>query len=571
MFQLPRSLARRDSPRWNTYGRPKARVLGVARTLTSLTRLMDVMQLVRPEHGIEVSFTINPGSVFGDGLEEYLADLGVPVLTWKEARRRTFDLAVACAVHPSMRHLDARELMVMPHGAGYNRLVAESTGDTAAPAGLSRRELMRRGKVMPSYIGVSHEDQIARLARSCPEAVPHAILVGDYCFDRIEASLPRRDVYRERLGVAGGQRLVVVNSTWSEHSLLGRCPDLPLRLTTQLPADEFAVAVVLHPNVWARHSRYGVLERLAKAMDAGLLVIPPHEGWRAAVIAGDWIVGDHGSTSFYAAALDRVTLLAATGLDELDPASPAADFARRAPRLDPDGDLLEQLLRAAGQHLPGGLEDVVDRQLDARGDGGRLVQRRIYEVLEVDPPREAPEPQPVPAAHPVEHLGPTTYDVTGEVLADGSVAVRRRPVIAGYHREARGFYAVTAQETHPRLPQSADVMARTVFDAEVTPVEWVTGRFHAYPGLNVAVAALGEDRCLVRLRKGGVMLEAHAPRSWGDPGARLDPVLLGSAVFVRLTGGGGRAGKLSDGLVIRTGSRELKVVFTARPESPAGP
>ncbi len=569
MFQPPRSRNRRDWPRWNTYESPKARVLGVARTLTSLTRLMDVMQLVRPEHGIEVSFTINPGSVLSDGLEDYLADLGVPVLTWKEATRRPFDLAVACAVHPSMRHLDARELMVMPHGAGYNRLVTESTGDAAAPAGLSRRELMHRGKVLPSYIGVSHEEQISRLAKTCPEAVPHAILVGDYCFDRIRASLRRRDLYRERLGVSGGRRLVVVNSTWSAHSLLGKFPNLPLRLISALPVDEFAVAVVLHPNVWARHSRYGVLERLAGAMDAGLLVIPPHEGWRAAMIASDWVVGDHGSTSFYSAALDRVTLLAATGLDELDPASPSAAFAHRAPRLDPDGDLLDQLLRAADQHAPDQLKDIADRQLGARGEGGRIVQRKIYSLLDVRLPQELSGPEPVPPPSPVRHHGPSTYDVTGEVRPDGTVAVRRWPVIAGHHQEARGFYAVTAQETHPLWPQSAEVMARTVVDAELPPVAWVTGRLRDYPGLNVAVAALGEDRCLVRLRN-GMMLEAHATRSWGEPRPRLDPVLLGSAVAVWLTADG-TARELSTGLVVRTGNRTLEITFTAQPEGPVPP
>jgi hypothetical protein len=564
VFQPHRSRTWRDRSRWDTFRPPRASVLGVARTLTSLTRLMDVLQLARQEDGIDVRFTINPGSVFAAGLEEYLADLGAPVLSWKEATRRRFDLAVACAVHRSMSRLKARHLLVMPHGAGYNRLVAESTGDAVSPAGLSRRELMRRGRVLPSYIGVSHEEQISRLAESCPEAVPRAILVGDYCFDRIEASRPRRDLYRARLGVHGARRLVVVNSTWSEQSLLGRCPDLPLRLITALPVDEFAVAVVLHPNVWSRHSRYGVFERLAAAMDAGLLVVPPHEGWRAALIAGDWVVGDHGSTTFYGAALDRVTLLAATGLDELDPAAPAAEFARRAPRLDPDGDLLAQLRSAADRHPPGALADVVDRQLAARGEGGRIVQRTIYSALDVEPPGEPAGPAPVPEPRPVTRPGPSAYDVTGEVSADGSVRVRRWPVVPGHHERARGFYVVTAQETHSRLSQSAEVAARTVVDAELPPARWLADRIRDYPGLNVAVAALAADRALLRLRGSDTMLEAHAPRAWGDPERRLDPALLGAAVTVWLAAGR-TVGELTDGLVIRTGSGSVAVSFTPPP------
>ncbi len=117
----------------------------MARTLTSATRVLDVMHLLRPEDGIEKYYTVNPGSAFAAGLDAYLAGLGVQVLSWKEATRRSFDLAVSCSVHPTMRRLNA-PLMVLPHGAGYNRLVTESTGDTFSPAGLSRRELMWRGR-----------------------------------------------------------------------------------------------------------------------------------------------------------------------------------------------------------------------------------------------------------------------------------------------------------------------------------------------------------------------------------------------------------------------------------------
>ncbi len=390
-------------------------MLGVARTLTSATRVVDVMHLLRSEDGIEKYYTVNPGSAFADGLDSYLSGLGINVLSWEEATRRSFDLAVSCSVHPTMRRLRA-PLMVLPHGAGYNRLVTESTGEAAVPAGLSRRELMWRGKVVPKAIGVSHREQIDRLAQSCPEAVPYAVPVGDWCFQRITASMAHRDRYRSRLGAVDGRRLVVVHSTWSEHSLLGRHPELPLRLVTSLPADEFAVAAVLHPNVWARHTPAGVLERLGAAMDAGLMIIPPQEGWRAAVVAGDWVVGDHGSTSFYSAAADRVTLLAATGLDELDPLSPAAAFGRGAPRLDPEGDLLAQLLDAAGRHDPAALRPVVDGQLGSVDTSGEVTRARIYAFLAgrgVRPPSEAPRPLPVPPPEPVRGPSVTAYDVTG--------------------------------------------------------------------------------------------------------------------------------------------------------------
>jgi len=175
LFRRPRPPHARS--RWDTLQPPKAEVLGVARTLTSATRVLDVMELLRAEDGIAKYYTVNPGSAFADGLHEYLVSVAGAqrVLTWEEATRRSFHLAVACAVHPSMRRLDA-PLMVLPHGAGYNRLVSESTGDGTSPAGLSRRELTHRGKVVPAAIGLSHPEQLVRLHELCPEAVPRAEL-----------------------------------------------------------------------------------------------------------------------------------------------------------------------------------------------------------------------------------------------------------------------------------------------------------------------------------------------------------------------------------------------------------
>ncbi|MFF2961598.1 hypothetical protein ACFVT1_22310 [Streptomyces sp. NPDC057963] len=524
------------------------------------------MRLLRAEDGIEKYYTVNPGSAFGDGLGEYLRALGVRVLTWEEATRRSFDLAVSCSVHPTMRRLDA-PLMVLPHGAGYNRLVAESTGDSRVPAGLSRRELMWRGKVVPAAIGVSHQEQIDRLAVTCPEAVPYAVTVGDWCFQRIRASMSRRDHYRARLGAVDGRRLVVIHSTWSSHSLLGRHPGLPLRLVTSLPADEFAVAAVFHPNVWARHTPDGVFDRLAEAMDAGLMIIPPQEGWRAAVVASDWVVGDHGSTSFYSAAADRVTLLAATGLDELDPASPAAAFAHRAPRLDPDGDVYAQLMDAARGYDPEDLRPVVDRQLASVDTSGATTQELMYAFLAargVRTPRHAPHPAPVPAPEPAHHPAPTAYDVTGAHDGTGTVDVRRRPLVVGDHTEARGFYAVTDEVNHLLWRQAAEVVARTGIEAELPATEWADRESRRSEHANVLVAAVDPTRCLVRLR-GGRELEARTERPWGTRRPPLDAVVLGAAVNLWLTDTArGGDEDLTGGLSVRTGDRQIRVTFSPR-------
>jgi hypothetical protein len=539
-------------------------VLGVVRTLTSATRLLDVLPLLRPEDGIDVWCTVNPGSAFNAGLEEYLTSAGIQLMPWAEARSTArhgkFDLAVACTIHPSMRELRV-PLLVMPHGAGYNRLVAEVTGDTVAPVGLSRRELMHRGRVVPTTIGLSHENQLERLAQTCPEAAPRARVVGDWCYERIRASLSHRDRYRQSLGVTHGQQLVVVNSTWSSHSLLGQHPDLPLNLVTELPADEYAVAVVIHPNVWARHSLQRVLQRLEPAMHAGLRVIRPEEGWRAAIIASDVVVGDHGSTTVYSAALDRVMLLAATGLDELDPESATARFARTAPRLDPRGDLYAQLRVAASLHIPGQYAALTAQSLGAQGESGRILTDALYEPLAhlgVHPSVPDPDPLPVPDPAPERRSGPTTFDVEATCEKDSTITLRRWPMLARRTTGVRGFLVVNEAESHEIWKSSADVMVRTVIDTQLTPHDWLQTAMARHTGLRVAVAALGNERCLVRLRDGR-LLEARTPEQWGAPRPVLDLVLLGAAVYAWLTDA--HAPALEPSLTYRAGQRSATVAF----------
>jgi len=136
----------------------------------------------------------------------------------------------------------------------------------------------------------------------------------------------------------------------------------------------------------------------------------------------------------------------------------------------------------------------------------------------------------------VRRPGPTTFDVEGSLGVDRTVTLRRWPVVSRHHTEARGFYVVDEAETLPLWPLSAEVMVRSVTDAEVMPTEWLQSTLKRYPGLTVAVAVLGEDRCLVGLRNGRT-LEADAPHQWGAPRFALDPVLLGAAMNVWLTDG----------------------------------
>ncbi|QQQ80690.1 hypothetical protein IOD16_20610 [Saccharothrix sp. 6-C] len=384
-------------------------VLVVVPHVTAGTRLVDLLQLLAGDQRLQVVFTVPSMPDAWHGADEYVRSLGGVVLPWEQVVRMRFDLALAASFQEI--HRIPAPVVLSPHGVGLvkSRLSPwdDREGEIPPGRGLTRELLVRDGRVVPSALLLTHETELARLRDGCPEAVPRAVVAGDLCFDRLRASLPRRARYREALGVRRGQQLVVVSSTWSSLSLLGSESDLVARLTADLPADRYRVVTAVHPIVWAMHGAWQVRSWFADYLDAGHALLPPEDGWRAAVVAADAVIGDHGSVTVYAAALGVPVLVNRSSERDEAPGSVASVVRRLAHALD-DRDLACQLREACSAHRTGRSE-LGDLVTSRPGQAAALVRRTAYEVLGLpEPTRPAPVhpvPLPVPISHPFDGLG----------------------------------------------------------------------------------------------------------------------------------------------------------------------
>lgn len=386
----------RDAHRWVT--RPDCRTVLVAvHTVTAGQRLLDVVRLVESDLRVQVVFTIAP-DVFGDGVADLLHDLGTVVVPWAQAIRLDFDLALAAA-YGSVHEVHA-PLIVVPHGAGYNKLVARRAAGGAAAArgvyGLDAQRLVRDGSIVPAAIVLPHQADLPRLSRLCPEALPVAVVAGDPCYDRLIASGSHRHAYRAALGVQPAQQLVVVSSTWGSRSLFGQSATLFDRMLAGLPADEYKIVALLHPNVWSGHGSWQVRAWLATCVRRGLALLPPAADWRAALVAADLTVADHGSVAVYAAAVKVPVMLAGFPHRDVDPASVAAMLAATAPRLHPGRPVLGQVRRAVSGYRAADYEPVAARITSAPGLFDRNMRRLIYRLLGLKPPATVPVTPPAP-------------------------------------------------------------------------------------------------------------------------------------------------------------------------------
>lgn len=341
------------------------KVLVIVPSVVAGTRLLDLLPLLDSDFRVQVYFA-QPEPC--GSTARFLSAIGGLVIPWEMALQHEFDLVLAA----SYRFIERAPgpVLVLPHGAGAmkSRRRVRAAGRKALPVhGLDRQLLVRDGRVPASALVLSHDQELDVLARSCPEALPVAVVAGDICLDRMRASLEHREHYRRTLGVAPGETLVTVSSSWTSESTFYQRPEL----YRELPRAARVVAV-LHPNIWAAHSAWQVRSWLA---GSDVTVVPPEEGWRAAVIASDVVVGDFGSTTQYAAAIGARVLLATRA--EVRDGSLAHALQVAVPRYA--GDLAEAV------EVPG-FADLISSRLD---QAGVILRATMYRLLGIPEPAHA--------------------------------------------------------------------------------------------------------------------------------------------------------------------------------------
>ncbi|MDA3630437.1 hypothetical protein OU415_33765 [Saccharopolyspora sp. WRP15-2] len=397
---------------------------------------------------------------------------------------------------------------------------------------------------------MSHREQLDRLARYCPAAVPIALVAGDPCFDRMLASRPLRDSYRNRLGIHPDQRCVVVSSTWGGPSLFGRHPSLVLDLARQLPLDEYRVVVALHPNIWHGHSPWQVRMWLAECARAGVVVLPPEEGWRAGLVAADVTVGDHGSVTFYSAALGTPVLLATWPEETVDPASPIAALLRTAPRLDPSVALKEQVNAAIDGHSPEKYAPITELATSEPGRSAALLRAEIYTRLDLAEPATPADSAavPLPAFEPV---GAGSQLVQVQLTAQ-TAEVTRFPAAALDEPSSGGVLVACADEPDRRWLELAEVLVHD--DRYDDPLRWIRASLSRLPGCLLAATRDRAGQWII----GGTDLPTVRLRGADD----LGPVC--AAVLHAWLCSGRKPHDLPDQLRIRLGSREELVQLSTQ-------
>ncbi|WHT22137.1 hypothetical protein N8J89_14045 [Crossiella sp. CA-258035] len=304
-------------------------VLVVVHSVGAGERMLAAANAVEGVPGVQVVFTQPPGPS-DDRVADFLTAADALITPWERAAHERFDLVIAASPTGVGRLQGA--LLLLPEVSTDGEVV-DHNGRRCLPSlsGLFRQRVEHPDAMV---IGLPHSTAVASLQSTSPEIGRHATVVGDPVYDHLLDALSHRNAHRDRLGVQQDQRLGLVVSTRGPESLLGRSPALLGRIATDLPASGDRLICHLHPDVWVRHGRRQVLAWAGPAARSHVRFLRLGQGWQVPVAAADYVIGDHGLLTAYAAAAGKPVYLA-NPLPNTAPCSLGEAVARYGTPLDP--------------------------------------------------------------------------------------------------------------------------------------------------------------------------------------------------------------------------------------------
>ncbi len=462
------------------------------RTQQALARLhFDLAPLFAADPRIDYRYAIVPGSDHALPAKRFILKYDLPEVDWEDVTKSNTDLVITASPRGFIFDRGI-PTVVIPHGAGHNRLLP----DTSGVAGLCREHLVSDSGAKPSFIALPGAVAYRQLRQECPEALDRADITGDVCWERFHISEDRRQHYRRALGVSDTQKLIVLASTWGRDSLVGRDHSAIPKLHEWLSDPETVVAFVPHPNIDSGNPP-STDHRYASHVRNGLIMVPPEEGWRSLIVAADYIVGDHGSVTVYAAALGRPVAIGEFGFSEMPAEGALARLGRELPRLQwSERPSVERLTSQCERVDASVIGDIFDLSRDSPA---QLIVERCYELLELSPTQASyPIAFPEPGFR-IDYRPTSSWQV--HYSSDGADV---HPLCSLGSRDSPDFIVTSTQTLDYRIKGIAEVVTSLERPVEDVAHAWEENAriLDESQVHGMAVTAFGVDRYAVTFKSG---------------------------------------------------------------------
>lgn len=288
-----------------------------------------------------------------------------------------YDPALVFHFFPHQTHYYPRTAahVSMPHGFATGR---SFHGETIYG---ERHLLNKKGAPLYRALFVGSEWERTLAVQQQPSYSDRTFAVGDLRLDALQAMVSQREAIRRRMGIAPGEKVVLVISSWGESSLLDSYSDEVVSFLSKPPP---GVRPLLSVHQFARKTpAWARLVPQLRPWQETSSSNDEHVGlldyrWEEPLAAVDGCIFDHSSLAFYAAGIDvPIVRVAPAALPQ--PEAPLASFDASMKPCARFGESVEVLLEMMNEKTP--RNEVLAGLFVHRGKAAKLHLEAVRSIL----------------------------------------------------------------------------------------------------------------------------------------------------------------------------------------------
>lgn len=341
--------------------------------------LRRVQRLLEQDMRVDFALTNARRSQNPEVSREIAIRMDLPYQTFYESRTRKWDLIVFSDHSGVCRFAPQLPKLQVYHSLSGGKVIEGENYRFGA------KHTIYRNKPLYDLMFVSSYGMERRALATNSLLKGRLAVVGDPDVDNLLAMNANREAIRQELGFRETDKVILIQSTIRQHSLIESMGAKILKIVGTL-LSEYKFVLSTHPNYWTTPpSHPSIFELIIQQRLNGITVMSPGDSWERYAIASDACLSDYtGLVCNYALLKKPLAMIKMTdgllsdGAEEsiIYDAVPHLDFPEELPQLLAsliEDFPLEKLTRATSQIL------------SCPGQSETLMRAHLYELLNLDP------------------------------------------------------------------------------------------------------------------------------------------------------------------------------------------
>jgi hypothetical protein len=345
-----------------------------------------VKQLLETDARMEFAFTDNfPSLAVGVG-REIAEKLSLTAINFLQARTRNWDLIVFADHNRACRFAPHIPKLQVYHSLTGGKIIDGENFRFGAQQTAHHNQPIYKLMLVPS------EKMKRRALTINPRLGKSIAVVGDPFVDTLCSMNAKRETIRAELGFSPDDTVILLQSTFGEHSLI-ESMGVGILEATQSLLREYKFVLSTHPAHWSGpHFKKSIHDLITGQRGQGITVMEPGDSWERYAIASDACLSDHSGLVYNYALLGKPLAMIKLPDGLIGEAAEESIIYDAVPHLHSCSELPELLDALTRNFSSKKLAQTTSILVSYPGRAHELIRHHLYELLKCSPPGTALSP-----------------------------------------------------------------------------------------------------------------------------------------------------------------------------------